>query len=220
MNRDIKLEIKYLLEDIIRLYQEKKENKKISQRIQRGRASSIANDFEERFAVFLEKVLPDKYSFLVDYPISYNITGRGRKKTSYPDISIVKDESVLAGIIELKIDLGYLADDWVTKSKTEFDNLRKAAVIQYTAGIRTEKRRPKKTLIVPQTLCKAVVVLSDQNDHGRLNRFLTQDNCFILTRNIHPNDVPINDSVGKTVLERITRHQDVEKLTKFLHNFR
>ena len=218
-NAGISLEIQDLLKDIIQLYQEKKRNKKISERIHRGRAPSIASDFEERFAVLLERVLPAKYSFFVDYPISYKIADRSRKKTSYPDIAIIEDDSVLTGIVELKIDLGYLAKDWITKTKTEFDHLSKAGIVQYTGGTRTEKRIPR-TLRVAPTLRRVVVVLSDQNHHGRLANFLRQDNCFILSHKIHPNDVPTNDSVEKAFLQNMTRDQDIEKFTKFLYSFR
>jgi len=53
---------------------------------------------------------------VVDHPISYRPANQGRAKISYPDVAIVRDSSLLVGIIELKVDLGYTKREWVAES--------------------------------------------------------------------------------------------------------
>ena len=207
MNTSTETEIKNLLKDVVQLFQEKKKSKKISARVQRGRASSIANEFEDRFATLLEKALPYKYSIFVDYPLSYKVEGRKRYKTSYPDVAIIRDSSVLVGIIELKIDLGYLPRGWADKTKAEFEHLCKAEKIRYKTDIGTDKAMVKE-LSVARELHKATVVLTGKNDHRRLLGFSKQENCFVLSRNIHPNDYAINDSNKIHFVEKIISDPD------------
>lgn len=139
----VEVEVRNLLEEMVELFQERKKSKKISERSHRGRAISAANEFEGKIAVLLEKALPDKYSFLVDYPLSYNTEGGKGHKTCYPDVAIVKDSSVLVAIIDLKIDLGYLPPDWVNTSRVEFENLSKAERVGYKINIGTDKATGK-----------------------------------------------------------------------------
>ncbi|MDO8550084.1 MAG: hypothetical protein Q7S39_08055 [Ignavibacteria bacterium] len=167
--------------DIIKLYQVSKKRKQISERIIRGRNNSISSLFEERVAKYLDGFLTKSYTIYVDYPISYSIKTRKRKKTSYPDICIVKNNRILSGIIELKIDLGYLSPEWTKKTFSEFVSLQKSPGVTFSRGI----------LQVRHPLARAILILTSKNDHGRLTRFHKQSKCkvFVLSRNIHPNDI-------------------------------
>jgi hypothetical protein len=212
------VQIKNLLKQIIDLNQSSKRQKKIGKRIFRGRSASIANDFENMFARMLDALLPDKYSIFVDYPISYKIRGRHRTKTSYPDLAVIANDRVLAGIIELKIDLGYLPHDWTHRTAQEITHLRKAKLVSYKTNVGTDKAQ-KRSLNVSPDLPRAIVVLTGQNDHGKLNRFLKQRNCFVLSKDIHPNDIWINDTNRDDSLRRIIENKDNIESWKAFANF-
>lgn len=215
---NVEKELMNLLQDIVELFQSRKRAKKISKRIQRGRAQSIASEFEDRFARFLEMVLPEKYSILVDYPLSYEIDGRKRRKTSYPDIAIVRDGQMLEGIIELKIDLGYLRRDWIKESKAEFTYLQKAHKVKYKTDVGTDKAEQRE-FTVSRNFHRAIVVVTGKNDHGRLEVFRRQENCYVLSSNIHPNDYTIHYSNKGDFVRRIGSHKENRKDWKALAEF-
>lgn len=52
------------------LYNRKSEDKIISEKIQRGTKSPISSFSEEEFALFLSKILDDKYRFIIDFQLS------------------------------------------------------------------------------------------------------------------------------------------------------
>jgi hypothetical protein len=169
------------INDLIKLYQVSKKEKQIGARIVRGRNNSISSSFEERVGKYLDAVLPYSYNIYLDFPISYHVRTRNRKKTLYPDILIVKNNKILSGIIELKIDLGWLSSEWTKKTLSEFIGLQKSLEVTSSLG----------TLRVRRSLPRAILLLTSKNDHGRLSRFLTHCKCkvFVLSRNIHPNDI-------------------------------
>jgi hypothetical protein len=194
-------EIRKLLKDIMQLFQEKKKSKKIDRQIKRGRAHSVANEFEDRFARLLRRLLPRDYFFMVDYPITYKNPRMRRAKTLYPDIAIVKNGS-LVGIFDLKIDLGYLSPDWVRKSGAEFRKLRRADYVCYNTEVGTNQGTVCELKVDP-SLCRAIVLLTAKNDHGRSVAFRRQENCFILSANVHLNDSAINETNQRRFLRCI-----------------
>jgi len=221
---NIDQEIKDLLEKTVELFQERKISKRVSERIQRGRAVSIASEFEERFAILLERVLPANYLVLIDYPISYTVDDRKRRKTSYPDIAIVRNTQELVGIIELKIDLGYLKRGWVEKANSDFELLRTAGKATYKTDIGTPKAKAR-DISVARDLRRAVIVLTGANDHKRLLAFRErQENCYVLCSkdNRHPNDYSIDAYNRAAFLEKVfsdpQNQQEWQNLGTFLHD--
>jgi hypothetical protein len=170
----------------------KKEEKQISPRIKRGRSPSSSAEIEDLLARAISDVIPKNYYILVDYPLSYKIPEHKRAKTIYPDIAIVERER-LFGIIEFKVDLGYLQEEWSTQSNGIFQELKQAKTVTH----REEVGVPNKTKVdlgVNKTLKRCVVVLTNENDHGRMDKFKKQNKCFVLFSGKHPNshDIPIS----------------------------
>jgi len=203
---EVVAEVKALIAEMIDAAQRNKVKKSISERIVRGRAPSLSYEFEEGFARLLAVALPQRYKILIDYPMSYEVEGKGRKKTSYPDIAIVRDSKVLTGIIELKIDLGYLREGWVESSASSLSDLRNATEVTFKTDVgRTAGEKVKVT--VDPDLQRAIVLLTGINDHGRLPGFVVQPNCFVLSSNVHPNGPEITESNRAQFLDKI--HSDV-----------
>ena len=203
----VKEKIEQLITHVIDLNQANKDHKKIGKRLFRGRAASISNEFENMFASLLDDLLPDKYLIFIDYPISYQIQSQQRKKTSYPDIAIIEEDKILSGIIELKIDLGYLSQDWLQRTTQEVKQLRRATHLSYNTNIGTDGSESRKLDIKP-SLPRAIVVLTGKNDHGKHNAFFNQSNCFVLSKDIHPNDKKINQTNRKEILKKIFNNED------------
>ncbi|MBQ0140471.1 MAG: hypothetical protein KBT36_14400 [Kurthia sp.] len=59
-----------LVQTMQQIYFTKSGDKIISNKIQRGAKSPISDLFEEEFTKFLSTVLDDKYSFIIDFPLS------------------------------------------------------------------------------------------------------------------------------------------------------
>ena len=62
-----------LIRAMVKVFKNKKKNKDISNRIQRGRASASASVFEEELAKLIEKYTPKHIELLVDYPFSFEV---------------------------------------------------------------------------------------------------------------------------------------------------
>lgn len=189
---------------IVNEFQTKKEEKQIKkERIIRGRAPSISDKFEELIAVVLDSYLIKKYMIFIDYPISYMSSSK-KKKTIYPDIIIIdKNRNEIVEIIELKIDLGYLSEDWSKQSAKIFSEIKECKTVSYKTKVGNDKGE-KKELSVKKNLRKLIIVLSSENAHGRLEKF-TKDNknTFILMKSHHPNDYSINKSNKKKFIDDI-----------------
>ncbi|MDZ4262861.1 MAG: hypothetical protein U1B30_11100 [Pseudomonadota bacterium] len=194
-----------LIEKILKIFSEKKNNKKISNRIVRGRASASADAFEEELAKLIEKHVPEPINILVDYPISYKLMGAVRAKTIYPDIALVCERTILA-IIEAKIDLGFLKDDWAKNRSEMFKGFKSANDISgYT---------------ISEKFSSCCVVLTAKNDHGRLDDFLEQPInpiVLILEDHLHPNDDNLVNDIG--YFDRVTSCSKNHEQWKLLESF-
>lgn len=192
MQKDNKFndEIYKLIYDMINLFEEKQRAKCISERAQRGRISPAGNDFEDRFAKSLMTVLPTEYRILVDYPLTYRPENSGRAITVYPDIIVVHGD-IIKCILELKIDLGYAKDKWLIEKQNKFNDFRKLEKVSYLLS-NGNKRKQKQELKVTNNTEIAFVILSAENDHGKVAHISGDMNCFILLSNFHPNNPNLN----------------------------
>jgi hypothetical protein len=180
----------------VQLFQCRKKAKRISERVFRGRAAKCDSDIEDLIAKAISGFLPQKYTLLVDQPISFSVREGSRKKTNYPDICVIQDNHLM-GIVEVKIDLGYLKQDWVRENNIRLEELRGAASLSYNKDVGTPERCPQ-SLKPAQQVLSSVVVLTGKNAHGRMELFGKQDDCFILIPDHHPN----SHKIGEKDLER------------------
>ncbi|HWT01580.1 MAG TPA: hypothetical protein VN256_15135 [Pyrinomonadaceae bacterium] len=183
-----------LIENMVEIFQRKKVSKAISERITRGRASASSSEFEEEVAALIATYTPRDINILVDYPISYWRPEFTKTKTFYPDIALIRANSLIA-IVEAKIDLGYLPADWTKKRKATLRQLHSAAKV-------TRNREP---LTVSERLITAGVVLSTRNHPERWPMFVEEvDNAvFLISKeHRHPND-PLDESARPTYIANV-----------------
>lgn len=202
----------------VNIFADKKAKKEIGKdhRIWRGRAPSASPELEELLSLVVADEIPKDFSLLVDYPLSYKVSGK-RAKTIYPDITVIKHVTIV-GIIEFKIDLGYLPKDWSEKSLAIFGELKEAKNIKYKKHVGTPKAE-ESSLSVSDALKRCVVVLTKANDHNRIADFQKSNNCFILCGGEHPNS---HDLSMETIKQSIMNSKnDCEKFVTYLKsNFR
>jgi hypothetical protein len=181
-----------LVSGMVGEYQSKKKGKVLrGGRITRGRSVSISSSFETRMAHAVLRILPADFVILIDTPLSYHARKGARKKTLYPDLMLIKrvnaKQSRLMGIIELKIDLGWLADGWATKRRRLWRELATVKDLTIKENPLVTGKLERKKLIPVFT-----VVLTEQNDHRRWKKFEREHNgrvCSILDKSYpHPND--------------------------------
>lgn len=174
----------------IGIFQEAKRKKEIVPRVTRGRAGSCSAECENLIAVAVSEILPQKYTLLVDYPLTVRRTGAARTETFYPDIAILC-ENKLSGILEIKNDLGYMSDDWANKNGENLEKLQSAESIAYREDVNVPSSELRSIEPV-RPLKQAVVVISGKNAHGRMAALKERQKCFILMPKHHPNDYGVN----------------------------
>lgn len=173
-------DVVHLIGDMVETFQRKKRGKKITVRIERGRASASSSDFEEGLAKLIQEHTPKDIKIWVDCPISYRLRSSRRAKTIYPDIALVRNNSLIA-ILEAKIDLGYLPANWARSRKQTLRQLMSVGRVTLD----------ERTLAVSERLRTACVVLTARNHPERLPGFLKEvKNVVILLskEHSHPND--------------------------------
>ncbi len=186
-----------------------------SSRVRMGRNPAVASVFERNLAQNLSKLWEDCY-FLVDYPISLYEGGKSLRTVIYPDILVLKDydpekrgaAARVVGILDLKIDLGYLDLDYFEedgKFDTRERKIRRATECQwnYIAGGYSGKEKAENKIRGKQRAAmdpgqagflRVCIVLTRNNDHDRSEAFeaAMQRNgyrvAFLLGDSIHYND--------------------------------
>lgn len=177
----------------VNIFFDKKKRKHISRCIKRGRAANSSAELEDLLAKAVANAIPKEYHILIDYPMSYKPSPRKRTKTIFPDIAIVK-YNTLKGIIEFKNDLGYLHESWSKRSKALFEEFRQSKHAKCKDDVGSPGS--KEILMIRKGLKRCVVVLTDRNDHGIMPKFRKDNKYFVLTTGrYHPNShkVPIED---------------------------
>ena len=166
-------------------HQQSYEPSKLSKRIILGRSRSASDTFEESFALAILPFLKDDREIYIDAPMSMlNKSGVGKSETVYPDIIILDRYSQLRGIIELKIDLGWLSDGWSDKRRSFLKTLAKKQL---------SIKRGKINLKIGKNFQYLIVVLSQVNDHKRWKESFSKKHrgyaFLLLDKNFpHPND--------------------------------
>lgn len=194
----------------VAIFQEAKRKKSIAPpRVMRGRAGSCSSDCEDLLALGISEMIPEKYSLLVDYPLTIRNQTQARAETIYPDIAILC-ENRLVGVVEIKNDLGYMSEDWAKKSQENLRKLQSAESISYRKNVNVNMREPQASIVADKNVAQAVIVISGENAHGRMGALQGQHTCFILMPHYHPNhpeaakDIQeiIQDSTGWSALEK------------------
>jgi hypothetical protein len=147
-----------------------------------------------------------EYLALVDSPISFKY--RGKNKTLYPDILVLK-ENKLKGIIEVKIDLGYLKykkfgisynkdrskkysfNKRKNSFKKNYDRLIKSKEFSYI--LKKNGLKERKNVKIVRNVKKITTIATKNNDHGRYEVFeeSMRNAGFILINildKLNPND--------------------------------
>jgi len=146
-----------------------------------------------------------EYIALVDYPISFRY--RGKNKTLYPDIIVLKEDT-LKGIIEVKIDLGYLRykkfgikynkdskkysfNKGKNSFKNDYNRLFKLKGFSYI--LKKNKLKERKYVKIPRNVKKITIIATKNNAHGRCGVFekSMRDSGFTLINildKLNPND--------------------------------
>jgi len=170
----------------VSLFREAKKKKMISPRVTRGRAGSCSSACEDLIALAISEMIPNEYKLLVDYPLTVRHGNGQRAKTAYPDVAVLYNRT-LAGVIEIKVDLGYLPEDWSKQSGGMFSQLQQATSLTYRTNVGTVNNEVI-SISPAKEMDRIVVVLSGLNDHGRLDAIKQANSvCFVLMPQHHPN---------------------------------
>ena len=200
-----------IIRNMANVYLQKQFANNLYGRAKRGRLVSAASDFQDALALFLVKLLPVDYQIFVDYPISYSVSSNTKARTFYPDILLVKEDTI-EGIFELKIDLGYAPPDWLAKKKKEFDRINRAGIVSYISMTRENNRETKELYVSPNVI-EAFVVFSAFNDHGKLAKLKGSSKLFVLTGEWHPNNPALSSEDIESIIGAVS--SDPENLKEW-----
>ncbi|OGV70058.1 MAG: hypothetical protein A3K19_24945 [Lentisphaerae bacterium RIFOXYB12_FULL_65_16] len=203
------MDFRQFTEAVLRLYQQRKQSKAISDRIRRGRSKACASEVEELVAQAVADMIPAGYSLLVDHPFSVRSHAGGAKRW-YPDIAILDMHGTrLCGVVEIKADVSYTADNWVQASQATVAALPETPLVSYLEPTPNGKPRPVNVSLATPVAWAAVVV-TGVNEHGeQLSEFRRHDDCcFLLMPKYHPNWILPGDKPQEKAAE-IVRGSDV-----------
>ncbi|MDR2210071.1 MAG: hypothetical protein LBO65_01190, partial [Spirochaetaceae bacterium] len=104
---------KNFIDQVRELYLARKEKREIAPGIYRGTNPSVSSETEDLFARYLKERLPDTVEIWVDPQISYEAedTDKKGRRIFRPDICVIRDNTV-TGAFELKMDLGYIREEF------------------------------------------------------------------------------------------------------------
>lgn len=134
--------------------------------ITRGMSHSSSGKAEDLFALFVANYLDDNdLKFLVDKPISANISTQKRKKTFKPDLAIEQNNQ-LTHYFDLKMDLGWNRDiEHYLYVKNNFINeLKKSKTASYKI------LGGKKEIQIADALIYQIVILTPKNGNAKALR--------------------------------------------------
>ena len=209
---------------VVEIFHNKRERKSLdgeNGRVVRGRSPASSSDLEDLLALTISGMLGIEYRFLVDKAISYKTPEMKRAKIIYPDIMIIRGDTLL-GIIELKIDLGYLSDDWIDKYLNNIVELARVGVVTYKEPKEYGKSETRKLKIARDIHSKSkVVVITSNNNHGKLEKFVQATNATVLYDRETPTNNKYNKSNREVLMESLIKEKDTgwKALETFLRKF-
>lgn len=204
---DVTQKVKQAMINLAKQYGEKKRQKLENRtNVLLGRIISSGSDFQYDFAKIL--FLGTRYKVLVDYPITYagyTKSGKMRNRTMYPDITVIDEENVLKAIIELKIDLGYLREDYEKNLKSMTDAFRANKRMKYNEFVKVSGSK-NLYITIPRYFIKIFIIGTKQNHKERAEPFkrVVESLGFrplILLDNVHPNLLPKPETFEKELVE-------------------
>lgn len=168
----------YLIKENDRI---KKEYKREKNNVILGRKFQLGSIFQYELAK--ELFQKTDYTALVDYPISFKY--RGKNKTLYPDILILKGGK-LKGVIEVKIDLGYLKIDHfgieynkktkkykykISKNKFRKNYANLLSSDKFSYKYKQNDKKERRFVNIPRNTVKIMIIVTKHNDHNRYDYF-------------------------------------------------
>jgi hypothetical protein len=234
----------------VALHSEFRKNHKLklnTGKVRFGRSPSLSHVFEREVASNLSEIYPE-YLFLVDYPISLYDSNDKYLRTLYFDNLIIKGIDIekrktsgtLVGILDLKIDLGYVDlreygydDQDLTKilASSEFSKREELIcspnAIQFNyvvnAHSETEKQQNrdigKLKVKIPPKFKKIAIVCTQHNDHRRSESYSNalRENgyeiLFLLDQDCHPNRL---DDLSKKIKKQIMgKSKEISSMFEF-----
>lgn len=204
----------------VRIFESKKENKEIvCNKVFRGRSAS-SSDIEDLLGEFIANIVHEQHILLVDYPLSFKIpcqtidkktkrqVSTSKSRRICPDISII-NSGKLIGIIEIKIDLGFLGNDWIESNNEKIDIVRNCTSISYKSNNGSQNK------ITVCDQCKyCIVVISSANSRDKEKELKKVYDCFVLFGDKHPND-PTKTEQEK-IVEITNGPNEVDAFEKYL----
>jgi hypothetical protein len=169
-------------------YEEERGKKRIGDRIWRGRARSIAQNFEDDIAHFILKYLDSNSKhrkqilILIDAHLAYMSATKGKKPFASPDILICREhgeELTVIGWIELKANLGWTGNKFYSEVT---ENIR---LISRNRTVSTKSFNNKKySVTFGSSFDFFVLILQVANAHKKLADIVDRDDVCVLIESV------------------------------------
>ncbi|EMB6072878.1 hypothetical protein ACY4ML_002547 [Proteus mirabilis] len=202
-----------IIENLIYAYQNSRETYVENKRVFRGRSHSVSGIFEDLFADYLSKNLPDSNQYFVDQ----QLFSSAANIRFFPDILIMNDK-INRDIIDLKLYFGWSRNDVFSFCDTwnkKIDKL-KGTSFTFNDGITKEKKNG----FFSDNLKYHVVVSTKLNNGSnfieikdKVTKNLEHVELYILTDKVHPNDY------NSTAEERVKNiHICMSEFSRLMNN--
>lgn len=185
--------VKYAMSKLIKEYIKQKSQKlRNKNNVFLGRNISMGSTFQYIFAK--ELFLNSFYKVLVDYPLCYPgkyRSGKKGKKNLYSDIVVMNKKNVLKAIIELKVDLGFLRENYKGNLKRMIEAFKRNKKMKYNKLVGFSGSE-EEYIQIPKNFIKIFIIGTKINHTDRIKHFKRTVKSLgfrplILLDNIHPN---------------------------------
>ncbi|PVZ89428.1 hypothetical protein C9426_03940 [Serratia sp. S1B] len=195
------MQLQAFFSQLVDLYKQQQNSKKIAENIFRGRSRSISSAAEDLVAQFISKNIKRQCTYYIDQPLQFGASNI----VKYPDIFILENDKTISHLIDIKLDVG-----WNRDAMLDFCDIRYHEVIKVlgeTTQFNTKndmgEKVENKNMRFSENLTYHILLLSKENSKKDiLDQHYTQIlnkykniKLYILSEGIHPNEYVTKEEI-------------------------
>jgi len=189
-----------------------------SQKIVRGRSRSVSALAEEAFAGFLVDNDQSIQQIFVDQPFTTASPVDGKKRTTYPDLAVVKSDEIVA-LFDFKMDMGWNRNglDEICKKHNQFVLGVRGMQLSYSPKSAPKSDKPISVNVSRGCTYDIIIATSMNWNKAGVNQLTSISevydavSAYLLSEGTHPNDRDFK-KVEDVVASLKIRHNDFEQI--------
>ncbi|MHA3048548.1 hypothetical protein [Acinetobacter sp. ANC 4639] len=186
---------------LVDLYKQQQNSKKIAENIFRGRSRSISSAAEDLVAQFISKNIKRHCIYYVDQPLQFGASNI----VKYPDIFILENDKTISHLIDIKLDVGWNRDamlDFCAIRHHEVMNVL-GKLTQFNTKNEMGDKIENKNMRFSENLTYHILLLSKENakkdildkHYAQVLNKYKNIKLYIFSEGIHPNEYVTKEEI-------------------------